>query len=408
MAHTRNSMTNGDDVQITLRPDTYTKLNSLVKRIGTSGQLSGHPAVSTGIKVHCHVPVCIGYGPGTMSPENLSALVLDLQTKGYDFTIYAAPRKQFDNEDEDPYVVWQRENADLLRQVGHKVILEAEWRKSDCWIKANAKYLSYKERNSVTVEALLTQDVRKYLERQKTKLPSDNANTLGQEEIKAHMLGCVVDILSWMESVDQPPPIEKLNVLVYTHDLTQLMKNAINSAGKIGYILGSLLHIEPKFEEKLGLDTVQQNSAVSPLQYAKTLSGEPGLSLAEQQALSAIVLAGLNGGVDTLELAKFATAMVNECESKRRDEYGEEVVPVIQASSAASSSSSLSTGYRGYTRQSSPNSSSVARNGMFAPAARIAAPMQASSAAAVVSSSSSSMMSGSQGATQPASSLRPH
>jgi hypothetical protein len=378
MATTRQ-IPDTEDVTTTLNPSTFKQILNILKR----GKLDEHP-FDSGMKVHCHIPVCIGYGSETMSVDDLTALVNGVTERGYDLTVYAAPRKKFDNEDEDPYIAWQRENQSILKVIGSRIVLESEWRKSPAWKEANDRYNSFKTKDPDLIERLLTDDVKKWVRRQANKRNSNPVTQQAEVETREHQLACVVDSISWM-TPEGCSKINKLNVLMYTHDLPGLMRNAIQNAKNIGYVQGSLQHIKPEFE--LQHVKMEAYSAVSPVQYAQGLSSD-GLSTAETQALETITSLCLDKKVDELYLAKVVAHMVNAFESQRRQSHQPEMAPIATSISSSAAESLKSTdSYSGNNRYTSPGG--LARVGLFAAPTSGNRVISSSSAAALTAASAS-------------------
>lgn len=388
MATTRQ-ISDTEDVTTTLNPGTFKQILNILKR----GKLGEHP-FDSGVKVHCHIPVCIGYGSETMSVDDLTALVNGVTERGYDLTVYAAPRKKFDNEGEDPYIAWKREYQSILKVIGNRIVLESEWRELPAWKEANDRYNNFKKKDPDLVERLLRDDVNKWLRRQANKPNSNPVTKQAELETREHQLACVIDSISWMTPAGCSN-INELNVLMYAHDLPGLMRNAIQNAEKIGYVQGSLQHIKPEFVlQQVKADV---NSAVSPVQYAQALYYSNGLSMSvmETQALETIGALCLEKKVDELYLAKVVAAMVNAFESQRRQYQVEmaQMGPVVSSLPASTASASAAEplaskeSYGGASRYASPGG--VARVGLFAaptPGSRVIS----SSSAAVLTSASAS------------------
>lgn len=313
--------------QTKIRPETLARLKKLHDR-----DALGDYKVSKDAVLHCHIPVCIGYGSGSMGSEELAALVNGIREKGYDFTIYPAPRKQFDKEKEDPYSVWLRDNEALLSEVEGKVILENQWRETEQWKVANVQYEQFKSKNEGLIKNLLTRDVAQYLKRKKTS-SVESSSSIGEAEITQHMLSCVVDCVSWMvpRPTDQDTKVTRTNVLIYTHNLPQLMQNVFQNAEKIGCLHNSLVHVEPKFEQLIVQADTVSASTVSPQQYAQSLSSnEPGLTPFQKEALVTISnLCFINKTVDPLYAGKVLAAMVSAFE---RGSSNQDEVPAVLAS----------------------------------------------------------------------------
>lgn len=257
-------------VQTTLDERTWASFKKLFAR-----QKLGTVPFSSSIKVHCHIPVCIGYGKDIGSGE-LAAMIKNITSQGYDYTIYAAPRQKYPHEEEDPYEVWKKENAELLQSIDPaKIILEKDWRERPEWKKASDLYTAFRldpEKNRI-IEMLLTKDAAKY---------SRTRANIATDAITKHQLDCVIDCLSWMEPLSVKPnePLSRINVLFYNHNLTQVMRNAFQNAEKIGYVLGSLTHLEPKYK-----DTLEHAPEPAP---DFVLGPAPELSLTEQQLLQTV------------------------------------------------------------------------------------------------------------------------
>lgn len=308
MASSRKQTRQEDPVsQTEFKGESFARLNTLVKR----GNLASHDI--TKATVHCHIPVCIGYGNGTISPEELSTLIEHIKEKGYSFTIYAAPRAKFEKESEDPYVLWKRENSVLLDSIKDNVVLESDWRKTERWMQAKAKFDAFEKNDPALIKRVLDADVQSYLKRHENAV---------EDEIRQHMRDCAIDCLSWMIEKPQDPKValDCINVLCYSHDLTQLMRNMNQNAERIGYLQGSLLHIQPKYKEAI-VHAHERDTTASPVQYAQTLRAESyqdgGLTQAQLDALKAISTVCLLQGVDELYLAKVATSMVLAFEQGR-------------------------------------------------------------------------------------------
>lgn len=308
-------------VQTQLKEGSWTPVARILQR----EKIANIP-FSSNMKVHCHIPVCAGYD-GSIPSEELAALVDGIRAKGdnYDYTIYISPRdNQYEGETEDPLTVWKRENEELLKIVPpEKIVLERDYRATPKWKAAQKRYTDFCQTDRFkSIEGLLDNDVEKYFKRHQN---------VAREAIKKHMIDCAIDCLSWSEMLEydielspndadidvassRTAPIvelESLNVLFYTHELTQIMRNVLQNAGHIKYVLGSLIHVKPEFSA-----TLTNEHKVNP---NYTVEHATNLSECDKQVLQAVTETVVLQKADPLWASKLLHMMYMEMLKNKKD-----------------------------------------------------------------------------------------
>jgi hypothetical protein len=218
-----------------LDPNSWSKLveylypNSKKRQSGSSAPIGDTAPAPIGdtAKVHCHIPICIGY-KDKVKLDELIAVINAIEYWGYSWTIYLAPK------DEKALLNWESEHADFIKKYSGKVLRISKWRESEAWQTASTRYTALREGpQKATLAERLSDDVKNFWDRHKD---------LPVREVKDHIIQEVKDCISWMTPLDaKGEDADRVNVLMYKSDITQSMFEAFQNAVKLGYKSG-LIH----------------------------------------------------------------------------------------------------------------------------------------------------------------------
>jgi hypothetical protein len=190
--------------------------------------------------VQCHIPLCIGFNE-TFSFENLYALVADIQSKKYAFTIYLNAKDPKSYSDwKIALGEWNKKNGDILNRLlkGHVVHI-ANWRKETPQrVESEQIYRAFSaSHRDEQIENLITKEIAKFI----TKNPSAI-----QQEVRDHLETEAFDYLAFMQRKSETAV--RRNVLIYPNSLSHTMHFASKYAEEMGYVKDSLVHCKPEYE----------------------------------------------------------------------------------------------------------------------------------------------------------------
>lgn len=332
-----------------LKEDCFAEVIKL-RNAGYLGKLK----MSNDVKIHFHIPVCIGlenYAQSYDSDELLALITAIEAIDNTDYTVYLAPWQVSEKGKDENFKAWEQNNTSLLDKIQGHHVLEDKWRENDQWKSSKSLFDTYTDKNNKVVGDLLnTQDsfTKNHLEQIKdeiaknkesaNKAADDNA---GQDEgaikavdekssqdaaisdvmakSRAHNISCVVDCISWMtqKPVGKDEQIKRLNVLVYPHVLGALMKHVIRKSEAIVGVPKALTHINPSFSV-----VFENNHAIQPVPSSRsmlrrTTDHDQELSAVEAQAVQLLAHA-LHEKNDPLFLAKAISNLLDEFQRKNK------------------------------------------------------------------------------------------
>ncbi len=248
---------------------------------GAGNQLGNFTNKLAGFKskpvVHCYIPICIGFENGKgMSSGELSALIKEINEKGYSYTLVLVPHGNLE-----ALAQYKKDNEEFLAGLDQNCIIdESAWLEDPNWQTAYSDYEAF--RNSGTSNATKHCDI---LENE-VLAHMDRHPGLSQDMVREERIKSFAAVLSWCAKKTET---NRMNVMFYLESLGgiyDIMANAHNM-GVVGvdkegnnlyrYRSQSLIRLKPSFvlkevikekelalEQQVSLEATQAKETVVP------------------------------------------------------------------------------------------------------------------------------------------------